>query len=283
MINLKTYAAQALISPMQLSILLAEHPEKIRILDASYGIGVRGMSPEAVFPQMRIGSAQYFDIDAVADQQAPLPHTLPSPEDFADAVGKLGISHEHLVVIYDQTGIVNAACRAWWMFRVFGHDLVCVLDGGVPAWHAAGLPFATGTPEEPVPQNFSANYRPERAASYQEMRGLIGDSRTVIVDTRPPERFEGGHMPGARNLPTAALIDPHTRGLLEKTALSEQLDSLGIPKETPVVTSCNSGVTACVTALALLVNGYENIKVYDGSWSEWRQQEFDSPVVKGFE
>lgn len=294
MTDLDTLAAKALVSPAELAALIKEQPDRIRILDASYSIGVGGLAPDVVFSQMRIGAAQFFDIDAVADHSNPLPHMLPNAHDFAAAVSAMGIGNDHLVVVYDQTGIVMSACRAWWMFRVFGHDRVCVLDGGVPSWHEAGLPFATGEPESPSRQNFTATYRPELVAGYEDMKSFVEDRTAMILDARPPERFAGiapeprpgmkaGHMPGSRNLPAGALIEPRTRALLEAESVTAHIDSLEIQPNTPVITTCGSGVTACVVALALFKNGYVNTRVYDGSWSEWGQQEFDSQVIKGFE
>lgn len=294
MTSFSSLSKNALISPAELDELLSSQGDKVRVLDASYAIGAGGLSPETVFQQMRIKSAQFFDIDAVADQQTHLPHMLPSADEFAAAVSALGISNDHLVVVYDQSGIAMAACRAWWMFRTFGHNNVCVLDGGMPAWQRAGLNFENGEPAMPAPAVFEAHFRPELVTSYADMKQFVEAGERIILDARPPERFAGlspepragleaGHMPGARSLPAGSLIDPQTRGMIDAETLSQRLDSLHLPPETPIVTTCGSGVTACVISLALFKKGYVNTSVYDGSWTEWGQQELHSPIVKGFE
>lgn len=286
------YTNKALISAHDLKRLLQDHPQEIALLDASYGVGANGLSPDTVFQQLRISKAQAFDIDVIADQNNPLPHMLPQPSEFETAVGQLGISNHKLVVIYDQTGIAMAASRAWWMFRVFGHDNVCVLDGGLPAWHAAGLPFETEAPTPPLPATFSAYYRPHLVKLYDQMLDHVQQGDATILDSRPPEYFAGmggsggpasGHMPGALNLPATALIDRQTRGLISSKELQAIALKHPIHFDSPVIATCGSGVTACVSALAFFQIGYENLAVYDGSWTEWSLPELSSPVIKGFE
>lgn len=293
--DLTKYTERGLITPKELADLLAERPGAVKLLDASYAIGVGGISPESVFQQMRIGEAQFFDIDAIADTSSSLPHMLPTPEDFATAAGRLGISNDDFVVVYDQSGIAMAACRAWWMFRVFGHDRVCVLDGGLPAWQIAGLTYQSGPPVHPRQTDFTASFRPSLVTAYDDMRGFIERGDAIILDARPPERFAGlapeprpgldaGHMPGARSLPAGFLIDPATRGLKSPADISLCLRDLApADGESPVISTCGSGVTACVIALAFFREGRKNVSVYDGSWSEWGLQELHSPIVKGFE
>lgn len=280
-----------LISPDELDTLLHSPAEKIVLIDASYAIGATGLDPETVFNQMRIGQAQFFDIDRIADQTNPLPHMLPSPDDFAQAVGALGISNDHTVICYDQSGIVMAACRAWWMFRVFGHDKVYVLNGGLPGWQAAGLPLTTAPVSQPKPQTFVPKFRPELVIDYQSMRQAVEASSSIILDARPKERFMGltpeprpnlsaGHMPGAISVPAGSLIDPRSRELLPQPVTQQLFYDLNLKPDSPIITTCGSGVTACVIALALFQNGYENATVYDGSWTEWGQEILNSPIIK---
>ncbi len=284
----------ALITPAELKRLLESGDEKISLLDATYAIGMGGHAPHDIFLHMRIGQAQFFDIDAIADHDNPLPHMLPSPEQFAYEVGKLGVANDHLVVVYDQGGIAMAACRAWWMFRVFGHDNVRVLDGGLPAWSNRGFALEQGAPQETERQTFHAQFRPHLLSTYDQIRSAVEQQDAVILDARPAERFAGltdeprpglsaGHMPGARSVPAGSLIDPRTRGMLPPAELRARLGPLNLNNDSPIITTCGSGVTACVTALALFNQGYENVAVYDGSWSEWARQELDSPIVKGIE
>lgn len=294
MTDFSKYITSGLISPNELNQLLSDKTPNIAVLDASYGMGAGGLSPETVFQQLRISDAQFFDIDAIADHNNPLPHMLPQPSEFAAAVGQLGISNDQLVVVYDQTGIAMAACRAWWMFRIFGHSNVCVLDGGLPAWQKAALPLTSGDPTSAPTKNFIASFKPELVASYEQMRTYIEKQSATVLDARPAERFAGlsdeprpgvasGHMPGALSLPAGSVIDPGTRGMKGAEEIASQLDSRVSSPEKPIITTCGSGVTACVVALALFRKGYDNVAVYDGSWTEWAQEELSSPVIKGFE
>lgn len=287
-------SVSALISPAELHSLLQKPDAKVIVLDATYAIGANGLAPETVFQQMRIGLAQFFDIDAIADQTNPLPHMLPAPEDFAQAVGQLGVSNDHLVVTYDQSGIAMASARAWWMFRVFGHDNVRVLDGGLPAWVSAGLPLSTLSPLHPAPQNFASSFRPELVKSYDDMREILSAGAATILDARPAERYAGmapeprpgldaGHIPGSHSVPAGSLTDPGSRRLLPAALTAPAFEELLMSKDSPVVATCGSGVTACVIALSLFDQGYKDVAVYDGSWSEWGLKELDSPIVKGFE
>jgi thiosulfate/3-mercaptopyruvate sulfurtransferase len=241
----------------------------VKILDASYGV------PDAYGAMVaaRIKGAQFFDIDAVADSHAPYKHTLPDAALFAEAVGALGISNDDTVVVYDQTGISFAAARAWWMFRVFGHDKVRVLNGGLPAWVGAGLPVVSGAVDAPQAQVFKANFQPQLYYSFEQ----IEEAQGYILDARAPSRFNAtvhtmdgdavpAHMAHAHNLSFSDLLDD--TGKLKpvdatKTMLAQHLNAQNI------VTSCGSGVTACVLALALHEAGRKDVAVYDGSWTEY--------------
>lgn len=246
----------------------------IKLLDASYGIA----GPiTALMEAGRIAGAQYFDIDAVADTQAPYPHTLPSTTTFAEAVGKLGIGNNDTVVVYDQNGISFAAARVWWMFRTFGHENVRVLNGGLPAWKAAGLPLQTGPIETPTPQTFKAHFKPELYKSFEQME----DGGDTVLDARAALRFEAmvhsmdgdslpAHIEGSFNTPFQDLLD--YTGALKKP---DDLRALLEPylKAERLACTCGSGVTACVVALALHSIGRTDAAVYDGSWTEWADRQ----------
>jgi thiosulfate/3-mercaptopyruvate sulfurtransferase len=264
-----------LITPADLAGILGEPGTMpVTLLDASYGSGYGGHAPKAVFEAFRIGDAQYFDIDQVADPEAPFAHTIPSASLFEQAVGKLGIGNDHLVVIYDQTGVAMAAARAWWMFRVFGHTKVCVLDGGLPAWHQAGFEVNQEPPKTPIPQAFSASSANNYISSYEQILGASQTTDAIIVDVRPS--LAAGQIPSSHHLPAGLLIDPATRGLASYESLQDTLAPLNLQADTRIISSCNSGVMACVMALALHRTGHHNFSVYDGSWVEWAQKEFPS-------
>lgn len=278
----------ALIEPAALHTMLSE--DNLVILDASYGMG--GVPPRLYWENARIGNAAFFDIDDIADRASSLPHMLPTPANFAAAVSALGIGNDTRVVIYDQTGIAMAAARAWWMFRIFGHDNVTVLNGGLPAWQHDGRPLTT-TPPRPMSPNadFKATFRPELVRDKATVMTALPNNAVHIVDARAAVRFEGaapeprpglraGHMPGAVNLPFVSLLDPVTGRLLDRDALTAATAPLAAAPE--IISTCGSGVTACVLALALHTLGRSDVAVYDGSWVEWGAEDAGTPVESNF-
>lgn len=261
--------------------------DDLRILDARFFLPPEGRDAEAEFHQAHIPGAVFFDIDAICDPDNPLPHMLPSPEDFSRHMHALGIDSNHRIVCYDE-GRFMGACRAWWTFRVYGHDRVAVLDGGLPAWQAAGLPIETG-PSKTVPGgNFRSEFHPERIASLPEVHTALEQATARVIDARSAARFAGqapeprpglrpGHMPGALNLPFTTLIGPDGR-LAAPDRLRQRFVEAGVDLDRPVITSCGSGVSAAVLLLALELLGHRHMSLYDGSWAEWGGRE-DTPVV----
>lgn len=286
-------ACAGLIAPADLAAVLATSPGTLKLVDASYGASIMpGADPFTAFQRVRIGNAVYFDIDDVADPRDPLPHTVPTPEIFAAKVGGLGIAPDDFVVCYDQTGVSFAAARAWWLFRAFGHSRVCVLDGGLRSWVSQGLAVETGFPGPVTPVAYALPRGRSLTYTLPEMASLVDSGASVtIIDARGADRFYGlapepragmraGHMPGAVNLPFQALIDPATGGLKPADAVNPFLTAADIKPGAPVVTTCGSGVTACVVTLALYRAGFQDAAVYDGSWAEWGQVELNTPVIK---
>ncbi len=267
---------------------LMDGADPIKILDATYG-AVDGQSPYQAFLGQHIEGAQFFDIDTVADQDAPLPHTLPSADYFQSCVEAMGIENNDHVVIYDQSGAYMASSRAWWMFRVFGHKNVYVLEGGLQSWKNNGFPIKTGTPDAPEPSHYMPGYRPELLVTRNDLLENLKTKETLVIDARPSMRFHGkaqeprsgmraGHIPGSINLPFAALLDDTTRHLKDNETLQDMLDRLRIDPKDKVAVSCGSGVTACTVALALYKARGQEAAVYDGSWSEWGQETENLPI-----
>jgi len=250
----------------------------VRILDGSWHLPTTGRDGHAEYRQAHIPGAVYFDIDAVADPDTKLPHMLPSADAFGAAVGALGISNDHRVVVYDHTGLASAP-RVWWMFRAFGHDNVAVMTGGFRAWQAEGRPVSGDIPT-PATATFKAQLHPERVRSLAQLRANLDSGAELVLDARAAGRFNGsepeirpgirsGHIPGSGNLPYAEIVDGKTGTFVSASDLRNAFDAQGATGIQPVVTTCGSGVTACILGLGLHLIGRDNWAVYDGSWTEW--------------
>ncbi len=269
---------------------LADHLDApdVKVLDASYSI-IPGAPADTHYQQEHIHGAQFFDIDEIADTSNPLPHMLPSPEKFVSRMRKMGIGDGDKVVVYDDAGMFSAP-RAWWMFRVMGHDDVAVLDGGLPKWKAEGRPLEDAPPPRPQPKHFTARMQAELVRDLEDMRRIAEAGGAQIVDARSPERFHAitpeprptaraGHIPGSLNLYYVALLNDD--GTLRTPEQIRQLFAMAqVDLNKPIVTTCGSGVTACLLALGLATAGYERAAVYDGSWTEWSTVP-DTPVTTG--
>lgn len=250
----------------------------VRVLDASFK--QPGITPTARqdYDAGHIPGAVFFDIDDVAQPGTSLPHMIPSPERFAVKMAERGIGNDDRVIVYDGVGLSSAG-RAWWMLRLFGHDNVALLDGGLPKWKAEGRPLDTTMPAIPA-RRFAARFRPELVRDKAALLADLGGRREQVVDARAAGRFTGeaeetwpgrrrGHIPGSRNLPFDRVTDPQTRELRDADQLRRLFDAAGVDLGRPIVTSCGSGVTACALAFALHLIGRSDVAVYDGSWSEW--------------
>ncbi|MGX1484200.1 thiosulfate/3-mercaptopyruvate sulfurtransferase [Streptomyces griseus] len=264
----------------------------------------------------RIPGARRFDIDgAMSDHSVRLPHTMPPAEWFAEEMRALGVNSTDTVVVYDTAGIYSSP-RAWWMLRAMGFDRAAVLDGGLPAWEAAGHPVEDlapeGRAEDPRPAgrggspaqggsaeapgaqgpwragDFTARPRPGALVGSDVVLAALADPDAAVLDARSRERFagtaaeprpglRGGHMPGSVSLPFGVL--QRDGRMLPEEQLRSLFEASAGDRERLVV-SCGSGVTACVLALGAELAGYSDVAVYDGSWSEWGLPS-ELPVVTG--
>ncbi|WP_284944903.1 3-mercaptopyruvate sulfurtransferase [Acidisoma cladoniae] len=250
----------------------------VAVCDCSFYLPTDPRNAAALFAAGRIPGARFFDIDAIKDTTSNLPHMLPPMPVFAQMVGALGISNASTVVFYDQLGLFSAA-RGWWMMRVFGHDKVCVLDGGLPKWRAEGRPTETGAASPATATRFTADLRPEMIRDLDAMKAIVAEDAALVLDARPAGRFagtapeprpglRGGHMPGAQNIPFGDLITADGTMRPPET-LRARFAQAGADGTRPIVTSCGTGVTAAVLTVGLAVAGLPPGALYDGSWSEW--------------
>jgi thiosulfate/3-mercaptopyruvate sulfurtransferase len=257
---------------------LAAHlgqPE-IGIVDGSWHLPPTGRLAAKEFRAGHIPGAVFFDIDSIADTSTGLPHMLPDEKKFADEMTALGLGDGMRFVVYDSPGLF-AAARVWWTLRAFGAEEVAILDGGLPQWLRDGRPTEQGD-AHPRPRPFTPRLNRAFVASLDEMRRTLAAGSAQIVDARPADRFEGrapeprpgvrsGHIPGSLNLPFVEVVE-HGR-LKRGPALHQAFAARGVDLAKPVVTTCGSGVTAAVLALAVEEAGGQVAGLYDGSWSEW--------------
>ncbi len=251
--------------------------DDLRIVDASYHLGGAGRDAAAEFVAGHIPCAVFLSLGTLVDASSPVENTVPGAEAFAARMGELGIAETDRIVLYDDSAIRSAA-RAWYLLHLFGARRVAILDGGLAKWKAEGRTLASGT--APVRSaRFTPRPAPARLRSKQDVHANIASQAEQLVDARGSARFTGeeadprpgiasGHIPGACNVPFGMVYNPD--GTFKDAAgLEAAFASAGIDLARPVITSCGSGVTACVLAFALDRLGKQDVALYDGSWTEW--------------
>ncbi|MGL4729736.1 MAG: 3-mercaptopyruvate sulfurtransferase [Bosea sp. (in: a-proteobacteria)] len=249
----------------------------IAIVDGSYYLSTMNRDAKAEFLAGHIPGAVHFDIDTVRDATSPYPHMMPSAQAFAAAVGAMGIGDGMTIIVYDGMGMFSAP-RVRWMFQRFGASDVRLLDGGLPAWQAAGLGLEEGPAKPRHAAQFTPRFDMTAVADIVDVKGALASGAAQVVDARPADRFRGetpepragiasGHMPGAKNLPFGAILD--NGRLKEPAAIKAAFAEAGIDTTKPIITSCGSGVSAVILSTALELIGQPAKSVYDGSWAEW--------------
>ena len=249
----------------------------LRIVDASSHMPASGRSGLDEYLAGHIPGAVFMDLADLVDTASPIDNTLPPPEKFASRMQSLGLGDGSRIVIYDDSPVKSAA-RAWFMLKLFGAHDVAILDGGIAKWKAEGRPLTEGR-ETLRHRHFTAWQEDGKVRSKGQMLDNVTSGAEQVLDARGAARFTGeeadprpnigaGHIPGSRNLPFSTLFNANGT-FKDKGELKDAFAAAGIDLAKPVVTTCGSGVTACVLLLAMHLLGKEDARLYDGSWSEW--------------
>jgi len=260
----------------------------LRILDASWHMPDAGRDARAEYKAEHIPGARFFDIDEIADHRSPLPHMAPPVEKFMSRMRAMGVGDGHRVVVYDSTGVFSAP-RVWWTFRLMGKRDVAVLDGGLPKWRAEGRALTDAAPVI-RDRHMTTARQPQLVRDVTEVARAAKLGTHTILDARAPTRFQGtapeprtglrsGHIPGSQNVFYKDLLAPDGT-MLPVADLRRVFAAAGADLNRPVITTCGSGISAAILALALERIGKTDVALYDGSWVEWGSYD-DLPIATG--
>ena len=249
---------------------------KLVILDCSWHLPLNKRNALQEYKDSHIKKALFFDIDKIADKNSNLPHMAPTSIFFEKKIQEFGVTSNSIIIVYDTIGIFSSA-RVWWLFKYFGHDKVFVMNGGLNKWKKEKKPTTTII-IKPKKGNFKSKLNNSLKVNNKFLLKNFNNKRFIILDARNKKRFHGlineprpklrsGHIPKSKNLFWGNLIS-NKGTLLPKDKLINKLNHYKLNNKN-IITSCGSGVTACILSLALLHSKKIKSKVYDGSWAEW--------------
>ncbi|SFH46549.1 sulfurtransferase [Pedobacter insulae] len=252
------------------------------ILDVSLSNPIKSSSAE---DDKIIPNALKFDWDKFSSATSDLPHMMPSENEFTAAAQELGINNNSLLVVYDRVGVYSSP-RVWWMFRAMGFKNCYVLNGGLPLWLRRGFDYSHIHALPTSKGDFKGVYQSQFFVNFQEVLNALDAPDKIIIDARSAGRFNGsvseprqglraGHIPNSINIPFEEVLAENEMGTTDK--LENIFQKIG-PKDSHLIFSCGSGVTACIDALAATLIGFQNISIYDGSWSEWGMKYTKNPA-----
>ena len=248
------------------------------ILDCSWHMPIEKRSGGREFNKMHIKNAYFFDIDKISDLKTKLPHMLPSKRKFEEKIRRFDINKNSLIVVYDTKGIFSSP-RVWWMFKYFGLKNVFVLNGGLKKWLKEKKPV-TNKKTSFRKGNFISRLSKELLVTKNEVLESINKKNSLTFDARDKNRFYGtvkeprkgvrsGHIPKSKNIFWGKLVS--SKGMLIPNNEISYLFNKFQMKNKKIITSCGTGVTACILSLSLLHGLKIHSSVYDGSWTEWGQ------------
>jgi thiosulfate/3-mercaptopyruvate sulfurtransferase len=260
----------------------------LAVIDGTFFMPDEGRDAKAEYLAGHIPGAVFFDIDAIADHTTGLPHMLPEPDAFCEAVEKLGLGDGMRFVVYDASGLQGAP-RVWWTLRTFGAADVKILDGGLPRWTAEGRALEQGPVNRRAARRFTSRFDAAAVADASKVKAASETGAAQIVDARAAARFAGaaaeprpglrsGHIPTSLNVPWREVVDNGTLKGVDEVAAA--FTTAGVNIGEPIITTCGSGVTAAILLLALASIGKQDVALYDGSWSEWGARD-DLPIATG--
>ncbi|XP_059147616.1 thiosulfate sulfurtransferase-like [Physella acuta] len=250
---------------------------QLRVLDTSWLPEPHVDGYTEFYKKGHIENSYFFDLKKLSKKRPDSPIDCPIPDSnlFQEYVESFGINNNTHVVAYDSLNS-RSSMRTWYLFRLFGHDKVSVLNGGMTQWLKDGNHVTQVEPRPAEKSVFSVNLRSELLKDFKSMMKLVQSQDVQIIDARPAapgfyttdDDPSGGHIPGSKNIPFPTLFNEDMT-VKSEVELQQLFDAAGVDLTKPVVATCQRGMTACAVALAAHILGKVDVPVYNGSWCEW--------------